>query len=84
MKYAQLIRDFFHTLFHSTRIEELKAERDYFRGRMERIELILMQRLQPPRMVVPELHPQPHRKTLAELQAELTAKESQEAKQKEN
>ncbi len=84
MRYAQWIRDFFHILFHSKRIAELQADKEYFKGRMERVELILMQRWQPVKMAVPQnLASQSHRKSLAELQAELTAKETQESKSKE-
>ena len=46
MKYAQIIRDFLSTLFGSKlviqlrhEIAELKEERNYFRGRCERLEM---------------------------------------------
>ena len=83
MKWAQAIRDFFSILFQSKlvvelrrEIEDIKTERDYFRGQFERMQLIA----NPPRIVstqprtaAPAGATRPGgRKTFAQLQAENT------------
>jgi hypothetical protein len=91
---AQSVREFLRTLFRSTatrlreeQIADLKDQRDYFKGRAERLELILMA---PGRMIVPASIPEPHpayrpsRPSLAQLQKELTESEEAAAKPKEN
>jgi hypothetical protein len=91
-------REFLRTLFRSTatrlreeRIADLEQQRDYFKGRAERLELILMQS---GRMNVPEPFPKDFipaynaqrssRLSLAELQRQLTESEEAAAKPKEN
>jgi hypothetical protein len=93
MKYAQWIRDFLSTLFGSKLVVELRAEvaearreRDYFRGQLERANLIT----HPQR---PTIAPRPDwrqtdpagvtvvggRKTWAMIQAENTQRIAEEA-----
>jgi hypothetical protein len=86
---AQSIRDFFHILFGSRRIEDLKEqlakteqERDYFRGKADRLEVLLTA----PRTVAPtERRPpilkavRPH--TWEQVRAEWNAAQAAIAKQ---
>jgi hypothetical protein len=94
---AQSIRDFFRQLFGSRYIAQLeldliamRQEREYFKGRAERLEMMLMQRVAPRiqagESITSEHIPQNTRKTLAQLQKELTEREESEMKahEKEN
>ena len=92
MRYAQLIRDFIRTLIGSRYIAQLETdliqmrqEREYFKGRAERLEMLFLSR---PRQVehysraeAAELRGN-RRRTLQELQQELTESElkAEEAK----
>lgn len=87
---AQRIRSFLHELFASRysgelerEIEDLKRERDYFRGRAERLELRLMPSQSP--AVIPSNFRPVGRKTFAQVQEEHARKLQEEANQeKEN
>jgi hypothetical protein len=81
---ATAIRQFLHSLFQSQyshslelQIQDLKQEREYFKGRAERLEMMILNRFQPQpiRIVQPEGIPTGGRKTMAQLQQELTAQE---------
>jgi len=89
---AKAIREFIHALFQSgysrlleQQIIELKQDRDYFKGRAERLELILTSRFSP---VVPSYNspsiPVQQRPSMAQLQKELDEREAQSEKTKEN
>ena len=71
--YSVRIRAWLRGLFatrYSMQLEadlaEMKRERDYFKGRAERLELMLMPNRNPIAAVKPELHPA--RKTWAQVQ----------------
>jgi len=83
-----MVREFFRTLFGSRyicrleqNIEELKNERDYFRGKCEKLELKIL--TPPPPIIRPPLKMEPVRKSLAQLQEELRLQEILQEKQKE-
>lgn len=90
---AQSIRDFFRTLFGSLRVEELKEslaktekERDYFRQRADRLELMLLPIARPAAERKSNAVPVPHRKSWAQIvmenQAEINRKaEAKKAKE---
>jgi hypothetical protein len=90
---ARDIREFIHALFQSgysrlleQQIIELKQDRDYFKGRAERLELILTSRFSP---VVTNTYTSnaqavPQRPSMAQLQRELDEREAQSEKTKEN
>ena len=66
MKYAQLIREFLRSLFGSRfifelqqEILELRKEREYFRGRAERLELMLLPNRNPLQAVQTRAKPLP-------------------------
>lgn len=103
MKYAQLIRDFLSALFGSKLVVELRhelsertQERDYFRGRLERIELAQQMAREKPVMVVPrekrDMSPVAGHKSWRQIQREHTQKtvaalqeeEERKAKEKAN
>ena len=88
---AQTIREFLHTLFTrrlvlnlEEQIIEARKERDYFKGKAERLGMLLEGKLsvagrvpEMPRQPLPLV---PKRKTLAQLQAEMDAEDSERAK----
>jgi hypothetical protein len=89
MRYAQLIREFIRTLIGSRYIAQLetdliqmRAEREYFKGRAERLEMMILSRPRTPEMArgfhEPAQYPpsESQRKTLAQLQKELTDSET--------
>jgi hypothetical protein len=86
---AQAVRDFFRQLFGSRYIAQLeldliamRQEREYFKGRAERLEMMLMERRYPqPAPLAHPTVPLEGRKTLAQLQKELTEREESEMKQ---
>jgi hypothetical protein len=62
---------------------ELRVEREYFRGKADRLEMMLLSRTYPqtyPQVPRPEVVSTPRRRNLVELQAELTEKELKEEK----
>ena len=90
---AKAIRAFIHELFQTQysrllekQLEEVKLERDYFKGRAERLDMLLLSRPQPIRYALPtddKIHVG-GRKTLAQLQKDLTEQEQREQSKKEN
>ncbi len=93
MKYAQLIRDFIRTLIGSRYIAQLETdllqmrqEREYFKGRAERLEMMILSRPRAPERQEYPSHalPETRRKTMAELQKELTEREQAEEAKRSN
>ena len=88
---AQSVRDFLHTLFTrrlvlnlEEQIIEARRERDYFKGKSERLELVLESKLsvlnRAPSLPQSPLPMIPRRKTLSQLQAEMDAEDAARAK----
>jgi len=88
---VQNLRDFLRILFRSTatrlreeRIADLEQQRDYFKGRAERLELMMMRPglLSTPSRPEPDAQTfRPSRPSLAQLQQELTERETQQEKE---
>lgn len=89
--YSVRLRQFLHGLFGSRYVmqleqdvAEVKRERDYFKGRAERLELMLLPNHNPiARQAVQTKLQAPMRKTWAQIEAE-NAKELAETAKKEN
>ena len=89
---AQTIREFFSVLFGSRRVEllereliEARKERDYFKGRCDRLELMLLTP-RTPANILPRNQANPQavgRKTWAQVQREDFERQMKEAKDQE-
>jgi hypothetical protein len=85
---AQSIREFIDTLFISRLtlqlredLAELRADRDYFKGRAERLELMLLEAQRPVRFnTAPPGTPLVGRKSWSQIQAEAYQKIAEEEK----